>query len=454
MNSIFTAAFIIYLLVFIIIGLLDAKKIRNFRDYSTAGKNQRTFAVVMTLLATMIGVSTTIGITDTVFSIGFPGIWWLAFGALGLVLQSVLISEKVRDLDADTLPDLAGRTVGRPAELLIALVIVVSWIGVIAGQLAALGRLISFALGKSEKWLFVLVAVIVIIYTMTGGQLSVVRTDKIQLAVILAGTTICVIWLYAVKGGNTADVFSNIELLNESYTPANLATQFFVIGGVFFLGPDILSRNFISGDAKTARRSAWISGLILLAFAAMITMTGMWIRYNVTPEQLGDSGALMYAVTLLPKAAAVIMVFGLLSAILSSTDTCIINASVIFVKDILKKESVKGIRVTVAVIGALSLSLVLLGRGDIMSLLSGAYSIYTPGVIFPLTIAIFACGKHDINRKLWLAAVAAGGIIGLAGNFFGNALSAAGIPDGVLKYLTLIGMGISLVLSLLSVRRR
>ena len=34
------------------------------------------------------------------------------------------------------------------------------------------------------------------------------------------------------------------------------------------------------------------------------------------------------------------MVFALFSAVLSSTDTCIINASAIFVKDILKKESV------------------------------------------------------------------------------------------------------------------
>ena len=86
--------------------------------------------------------------------------------------------------------------------------------------------------------------------------------------------------------------------------------------------------------------SALISGLLLLAFAVVITLVGMWIRYNVTPEQLGGSGALMYAASLLPKGLTVLLIFGLLSAILSSTDTCLINASVILAKDVFKKESV------------------------------------------------------------------------------------------------------------------
>ncbi len=454
MNDTFFIALLIYLLIFVLIGVLDIRKIRNFTDYSVAGKNQHTAAVTMTLMATVVGASTTIGITDTVYKIGFPGIWWLAFGAIGLILQSVFLSERVRGINADTLPDLAGRIVGLPAERLIAAIIVISWIGVIAGQLVAMNSLITFALGRSSKWIFVIVAIIVIAYTATGGQLSVVKTDKVQLLIILCGAAACLICLYVGKGGNTADIAANIELLNENYRPSNLFTQFFVIGGVYFLGPDIMSRNFISKNGRTAKHAARIAGIVLILFSVAITMIGMWIRYNVTPEQLGDSGALMYAVSLLPRAVAILMVFGLLSAILSSTDTCIINASSIFVKDLLKKESVKGVRITVLVIGGLSLLLALLGRGDIMSLLTGAYSIYTPGVIFPLLIAIFAYAKNGVRTGIWLAAVAAGGICGLAGTYFGNALLAAGLPGAVMQNLSLIGMGISLALSLCSVRRK
>ncbi len=454
MNSVFFIALLIYLLVFVVIGIVDGKRVKSFTEYSVAGKNQTTLAVTMTLMATVVGASTTIGITDTVYQIGFPGIWWLAFGAIGLLLQSVLLSERVRAIDADTLPDLAGKIAGGAAERLIAAIIVISWIGVVAGQLVAMNSLISFALGKSSRVVFIIVSVIVIAYTATGGQLSVVRTDKLQLLIILAGTAVCLIWLYAVKGGNTADVLIHVELLNENYGPSNLFTQFFVIGGVYFLGPDIMSRNFISKNGKTARRSAGLAGIVLLVFSAVITMIGMWIRYNVTPEQLGSSGALLYAVSLLPKAAGVLLIFGLLSAILSSTDTCIINASSIFVKDLMKKESVKAVRITVLVIGGLALLLAVLGKGNIMSLLTGAYSIYTPGVIFPLAVAIFAHKKGGVRTGIWLAAVACGGICGLASTYFGNLLAAAHIPAAVTSHLTLIGMGVSLALALCSIKRR
>ena len=452
MNYVFLIALGIYLLIFLIISLLDMKGIKTFTDYAVAGRVQGSFAVTMTLLATVVGASTTIGICDTVYSIGFPGIWWLAFGAIGLILQSVFISGKVRATEADTLPDLAKITVGRGAELIIALIIVISWIGVIAGQLVAMNSLISFATGRSDTWLFVIVSAVVIIYTLIGGQSSVVKTDKLQFIIIIVSLVLCCAYLYLVKGDATGNVATNIELLNDNYTTRNLLTQFFVIGGVYFLGPDIISRNFISRDENTAKKSALIAGIGLFGFSLVITLIGMWIRYNVTPDQLADSKALMYIAGVLPKYISIPLIFGLLSAILSSTDTCIINASSIFVKDIMKRESVRGIRITVAVIGAIAIVLAVSGRGDIMSLLTGAYSVYTPGVIFPLLVAILSYRKNGVRPALWISAVIVGGLFGIAGTYFGNLLAELALPQMIIDNLTLIGMMLSLLLSLISVK--
>ena len=452
MNHIFAIALFFYLIIFIVIGILDIRNIRSFTDYSVAGKKQNSLTVVMTLLATIVGASTTIGITTTVYNIGFPGIWWLAFGAVGLILQSVFLSEKVRSIGADTLPDLAGRIAGRPAEIIISLIIVISWIGVIAGQLVAMNSLITYALGQSSTPVFVITSVIVIAYTAVGGQMSVVKTDKVQLLIILTGVTACMLYLYITRGDNNAVIMNSIELLNNDYGVSNLFTQFFVIGGVYFLGPDIMSRNFIAKDGKAAKSAARTAGMVLFVFSVIITLIGMWIRFNVTPEEMGDMGALMYAVSIMPGWAAVLLVFGLLSAILSSTDTCIINASTIFVKDILKKESVTGVRITVIVTGLTALMLAVFGQGDIMSLLTGAYSIYTPGVIFPLMIAIFAYKKRRLDIRIWVTAVAAGGLFGILGTYFGAQLTAIGVPPVIMNYLTLIGMGISLILSLIAVK--
>ncbi len=446
MNNIFIVVLGIYMLIFLAIGIRDIKSVKGIGDYAVAGKRQGSVTVTMTLLATALGASTTIGIADTIYSIGFPGIWWLAFGAVGLVLQSVFLSERVRETGADTLPQLAEITVGRAAGWLLALVIVISWIGVIAGQFAAINSIITFATGGGDDRLFMIVAAIAIIYTVVGGQISVVKTDKIQLIMIIAALTAGFIYLYFVKGGNTAQVMGNIELCNDNYRPINLFTQFFVIGGVYFLGPDIISRNFLSGNEKAAKRSALAAGLALFGFSIIITFIGMWVRYNVTADQLGDSKALMYVINILPPYIGILLALGLLSAVLSSADTCLVNASSIFVKDILKKDSVAATRVTAAVIGVIAALLAIGGRGDIMALLTGAYSIYTPGVIFPLTVAIFAYGRFDIKKPLWLAAVVLGGIVGAAGSYLTDI-----IPAAIQPYTVLIGMGISLVLSLLSV---
>ncbi len=452
MNHIFVIALLLYLIVFIIIAILDIKNITSFTDYSIAGKKQNTLTIVMTLLATVVGASTTIGITTTVYNIGFPGIWWLFFGAIGLILQSIFLSQKVRDIGADTLPDLAGQIVGLPAEIIISVIIVISWIGVIAGQLVAMNSLITYTLGLSSPLLFVITSIIVIAYTAIGGQMSVVKTDKVQLFIILLGLTICMVYLYSARGYNNASIIQNIELLNDNYNVSNLVTQFFVIGGVYLLGPDIMSRNFIAKDSKTAKSAALITGMLLFIFSIIITLIGMWLRYNIPHEDMGNMEALMYAVSIIPNWVSILLIFGLLSAILSSTDTCIINASTIFVKDILKKDSVHGVRITVIVIGLIALLIAIFAQRNIMSLLIGAYSIYTPGVIFPLIVAILAYKKHRINLGAWMVAVATGGLFGILSTYFGTALANMSVPAEIIKHLTLIGMALSLALSLMSVK--
>jgi len=450
LNGVMTVILILYLAVMIGIGILDLLKIKSFGDYAVAGKKQTTFSVTMTLMATIVGASATMGLIDTTYTIGFPGIWWLEFGSIGLILQSLLISEKVRGLNADTLPDAAGIIVGPIAERLIAAIIVISWIGVIAGQLIAMNGIVSYIVGRNSKGIFLIVSLIVLLYTTFGGQMSVVRTDMIQFILIVVGMIVGCIYLYCVSGGDSASTFQNIEFINAGYPPIKLLNQFFVIGGVYFLGPDIMSRNLIAKDEKAAKKSALIGGILLLLFAFVVILIGMWARFNVPEGAAGDMKMLMFLIRdILPGPVGVVLVFAMMSAILSSTDTCLINASSIFVKDILRKDSVLALRITVVVIGLIATAFALSNSGDIIGILSNAYSVYTPGVIFPLFIAIMCYGKKKLNVGVWVAAVVIGGVFGVIGAYFPSLLSS--LPASVVSNFSLIGMGFSLVVSLLSV---
>lgn len=433
-------AIIIYILILIGVGVFDAFKVKTFEDYAVAGKRQSFIFVFLSLMATMIGASATIGMTDRVVQIGFPAFWWLGVGTIGLILQSVLLSEKIRALDANTLPDVAMKTVGKGGKTLLALIIAVSWVGIIAAQIVSIAKIMSFVVtGVNQRNLVIVISVIVILYTLVGGQLSVIKTDAIQSWLIAIGVLATFIYLFTCKGQNNAEIISNVRLLNKDFNMLDWMNLFFITGGAYFLGPDIISRNLVSKDGKTAKKAAFVSGVCLVFFSAVITLTGMWVVSNV--GDIGGQNPLLYIINnVVPAPIAVILCLALISTLLSSADTCLINAASIVEYDLLKRDKVNEIRVIVGILGVASL-LIALFKSNIIGLLTGAYSIYTPGIVFPLFMAIWFHGKRKVWKPAWYAAVIIGGGMGILNTY----LSIGS------EYFPLIGMGISLGLSIVSV---
>ena len=437
---------LLYLGGLIFVGFRDARSLRGFSDFVVAGRRQGVTAVTMSVLATIIGASTTIGIVDTAYRIGFPAVWWLLWGSLGLLAQSLTIASRFRAFHADTLPDVARITVGRSAEMLLAWLICVAWIGVIAGQFTAMSSIISFLLGTESRTTFLFVSIIVIGYTSLGGQLSVVRTDMVQLPVILFGIALCCLYLYF--GGEGTSKAPRMELLNDAYGSGALAKQFFVIGGVYFLGPDILSRSLIAKDGRTARSAVLAASGVLVVFAVVITLIGVWARQSAPEAGQGSTGILLYVLgNSIPSPLGIILSLAIVSALLSSVDTCMINAASIFTKDILRRESIPCVRASVAGFGILALVFTLCNRGDIIAMLTGAYSIYAPGVICPMLVAVLCYGRHPLRRAGWYAAVILGGLCGILGTYCKSAF-----PPALADNFPIVGMAFSLIASLASVR--
>ena len=142
----------------------------------------------------------------------------------------------------------------------------------------------------------------------------------------------------------------------------------------------------------------------------------------------------------MPVALSFVLGLGLVSALLSSASTSLITTATLIQNDILKKKSMISVRIIVVVIGGIS-TFIALRVQDIISILTSAYSIYTPGLVIPLFIAVWYHKKRRLNERWWILAVAAGGacgIINLVNGFY---------------WLPLIGMGLSLVFGILSVAR-
>lgn len=431
---------LMYVLFLIGMGIYDMKKVGNFEDYAVAGKKQSFGRVLISILATAIGASATIGIVDRAAGIGFPAVWWLIVGSVGLVAQGLILSKKVRELDADTLPEVAGQTIGMFGRKLIAVIIAVSWIGVIAAQYISMATVIAAITGKKDNnVMLIIIVAVTILYSVVGGQLSVIKTDVIQGLIMAGGFVVVFIYLYFVNGEVNRIVFDSIELTNDKFGFMALINLLFVVGGTYFLGPDVMSRNLVSKDGKTAKKAAIVAGLILAAFAVIIVLIGMWVVNYV--DDMGGKSPLIYLLNdIIPYPIAVILCLGLVSTILSSLDTCLVNVASIVEHDLIGRDKVSEVRIIVALFGISSLAIALF-KTDIISLLTGAYSIYAPGIVFPLFVGIMCHNKKKLCRPILYLAIIAGGAMGILSTYFG--------VGG--QYLPLIGMGASLALSVLAV---
>ena len=430
----------IYVIILMVIGLLDYKKIRDFDDYVVAGKKQKLVFVYLSLMATMIGASATIGIADRVVQIGFPAFWWLGVGAVGLILQSVLISKKVRALDAKTLPDVANKTVGKGGKTLLGAIIAVSWVGIIAAQFVSITKIISiFMSDVNTKTILIVISVIVVLYTVIGGQLSVVKTDSIQSIIIGIGIIFTFVYIMFFTESDNSFIKNNTELLNDSFNAMDLFNLLMITGGTYFIGPDIISRNLMSKDGKVAKKAALLSGISIAVYGVIVSLIGLWAVNNIT--DMGSANPLIYIMNnILPKPVAILLCLALISTLLSTADTCLINAASIIEYDLLKRDKIKEIRGIVAVLGIASL-IIALYKTDIIGLLTGTYSIYAPGVVFPLTVAVMAHNKRKICKPLWYLSVIFGGSFGIANAYFNVGF----------EFLPLVGMGVSMVFSIMSV---
>lgn len=462
---------IIYFLVLGFICIRDLFKVKNFDDYVVAGRKQSSPFVFMSLMATVLGASATVGIAARAESIGFAAFWWLGVGAIGFWFQAAFLSKPVHDLDVRTLPEIAEKTVGKTGRKLVAFIIAISWIGIIAAQFAAVAGFIGLVLGHDAGTQSVLItAVIVIVYTLLGGQLSVVRTDALQFGILTLGFFAVAIYLFAgFSGAETAAIangtsaiangtaapstglatFGDFSLLNEKFSFADLAMMLFTVGGAYFLGPDVISRNLVAKDSTSARKAVIIGSFAILVFSVVIVLLGMWAA-TYAPNAAGTSVNPLFRLAsgVLPLPLAALLSVGLLSALLSSADTCLINSAAIFGSDILNTRRISVVRLLVVAIGIIATYLALQGK-DIIGLLTMAYSVYTPGIVAPLAVAIIAHKKFSIKKSLWYAGVVVGGLFGLI-----PAILASTAKIATPAYLPHIGIAISLAFALVSLKRK
>ena len=428
------------------IALVARKKARTESGFFVAQRQMRLPFIAGSLVGTAVGGSVTVGMAGLGFGQGLTGAWWLLVGSVGLVILGIFFAKKVRGAALYTLPELVERQYDRRVGLAASILIVVAWVGVVAGQITAAGKVLSIlGIGSVELWM-VIFGTVLITYSVLGGQIAAIGTDLFQAIMIYLGIFIGLGLVLPQVGG-----LGGLKLsLPQGFFSFPVSSQFdwkallsllILVGATYVVGPDMYTRLFSARDEKTAQRATFLSAFLFVPLAFAVVLIGMSAKVlypEITPDQ-----AFPKVISTIPS--PILSGLILTALVVAPLSSCLLNQGVILTQDIIKrshpllseKRTILLTRLNIIILGLLALGLAMLLKGVISSLLF-AYTIFTCGLVVPV-IAGFYKEKLKVTPQGALAALIGGGIIGLLGKVPGLDIPLKGD-------LGLIGFAVSAVL--------
>jgi len=410
------AVMISYFVVMLVIGTISAKRVTGLDEFHLAGRRVRYVMLTSTLCATIVGASATMGMAGLGFKEGLTGAWWMLSGTVGLLVLAVFFAQKIRAKGCYTLPELIGTFYGEKVRTAASLLIIISWIGVICVQIIASGKVLSALFGGSEQVFMAASALVFILYTVQGGQHSVVRTDLVQFVIILVGIVLLL--------SRTLDVTGLAFLKTQSFPvspgrdEAGVLSMILVVGSTHLVGPDIYSRIFLAKDPKTARNSIVMSAIILIPLAFAITILGISAKI-LFPSIQSEQALPVLMMNMLSPLERGIVGSALLAAFMSSAATPLMTATTTMALDLYRKarpsssvpELMRTSRLGAVTIGLAALALALTGSG-IIAMLFSVYTVFTSGMLVPV-IGGFYKEKLGLTSLGALTALVGGGLTGI-----------------------------------------
>ena len=408
----------LYLIGTLAIGYNSVKKIKSSSEFFIANKEAGVFQTAGSLLATVLGSSAILGSVASAYSTGWAGAWFMLCASIGLTILLPLI-KYFKGFKGYNLPELMGEFYGNEVRVISSLIIPIAWIGIVAAQIMGAAQVITIFSSFNYETAVLLSGITFIVYTILGGQFSIIKTDCIQLIFILVGLGAC----YFYTSTNALE-YSAPNLINEKFDKLDLFVMLLTYSSTFFVGPDIYSRVFCAKNEEVAKKSILLSIGVLVPLAFILASIGVYASNAYPNLNVATTSPLLYvAANALPPYISILMYFGLLSAVISSADTSLLTAASIFTQiftgDLKNNKSIKTTRVFIGIFGIFSIFVAIKIKFILSSLLL-ALSVYSGALIIPCLAGMMG---YRVGRKYVLSAIVIGGVTAFIGKIYGGANS-------------------------------
>ena len=443
-----------YLVLTLVFGLWLARRNSGEADYFVAGRRLNGWLAGASMAATTFSIDTPLYVAGLVGARGLAGNWeWWSFGLAhvamavvfaplwrrsGVLTDAAFTELRYGGAAAAWLRGIKAFLLAVPVNCIgigyafLALRKVVEALGLVSGQPAALGL-------TDTVWLLMVVALLVMSYTVAGGLWAVVVTDLVQLVLALAGALAVAAAALHAAGGMTAlleqlQALQRPELLSlvpwtwddagfhwlqGSGISIPMFTAYIAVQWWSFRrsdgGGEFIQRMLATRDEQQARLAGWVFLVV-----NYLVRSWLWIVVALAALVLLPAGAdleLGYpalAVQLLPPVALGLVVISLVAAFMSTVSTSVNWGASYLTHDLYQRfvRPSAGSR-ELLLVGQLT-TVLLLVLGVITALISDSI-----GTVFRLVIAIGSGpGVVLVLRWFWWRVNAAAELSAMLCGFF------------------------------------
>ncbi|WP_176461867.1 sodium:solute symporter family protein [Anaeromicrobium sediminis] len=431
------------------VGAWAAKKQKTAADFYVGGRNFNTLTVTATQVASAFGGGMMVAHVGLGYKYGFAEFAYTGIAtAIGVLLLATLVAGWLREQDFYTTTDWMCSMYGdsktlRAVTSVTATLVTLGWW---VSQPIAAGKIMNLLTGIPINVGIIISAVVVVIYTMSGGIIAVAYTDVAQLGLMLFGMLI-LFPIAVVKAGGFNEIFAAVPQANLGlFAPGKSVVWGWILA--VLPGQMVLQiyhqRIYAAKSTKVAKQGLYNLVISCVLAGTWASLLGMAI-YKLAPDLADKEMAMSWAITnLLPKTASVIMLAGIVAAIVSTADSALHSTSAsitrdfyqnIFNLDATDEDILKFSKKAIIVLGVVG---VIIGIyiPMVLKVLVLGYTLTSSGLLFPLFLGRF-----------WKRATTQGAIAGMISGV-GSALLFSLVPS--LKAMSVPAIGAGLITSLIT----
>ncbi|MDX9753800.1 MAG: sodium:solute symporter family protein [bacterium] len=417
----------LYLLIVLCVGLLCGKNLKTLKDYSVSTQSFSSWIIFATLSASFIGGGFSIGNAEKVFRFGIANIVALwGFSIKEIFVARYIAPRTVHFPNFISVGDLMEPAYGKTGRIITGLFSVFLCAGIVGAQVGAMGKIFNVFLGLDPLWGILIGCGIVISYSTVGGMRAVIFTDVIQFILLGVGIPVALFFGIEKAGGfeavRQAIPSTHFSIPGDALTWLGLISLFltFVLGET--LVPPYVQRLFIGKNSRETAKGNLISGLFSFPFFAITGSIGL-VALALKPD-LDPNLAMPYVIqSALPIGIRGLVIAGVISIVMSSSDSFLNGASTCFVNDIINPLRKKALSHMTQMRLAQAINLIVgvmaivfaIKIESVLDILIYAYNFWAPIILVPLVAVLLG---WKASRLAFLCGTIAGASSAILWNLF------------------------------------